>query len=397
LAGVFTPEDALTLVVTRGRLIEELPEGAMLAVAADEDGAAVLAKACGLSVAAVNGPEQCVLSGTARAVAEAERRCAADGIRHRRLPVTRGFHSALTDPALDTYRRVVEGVRLSAPAIPFCSDVTGTWITDSQATDPGYWAEHIRATVRFDDGLRALLDSEDRLLLEVGPGATLTSLARRRTERGRALASLPTTGRAGRPEPDEPVALLHAAARLWEAGAPLDWAGPRGGTRGRRVPLPTYPFEGKPYRLGMGPDTDGRRSAAPGAGTVEVAGSAHSRPDLPVPYAEPVDDLQRTVAALWEELLGYERVGIHDDFLQLGGDSLLMTRLAARLRETFPVELPLERVFRLSTVAQQAAAIEESMLAALAEMSDEEVARLTDDGAAPGGQDGPHKAEGDPS
>ncbi|MFF4013392.1 acyltransferase domain-containing protein, partial [Streptomyces sp. NPDC001717] len=377
LAGVFTLEDALALVCARGKLMQATGPGSMMAAALGEEAALRLAAEHGLSLAAVNGPEECVLAGDPDAVSELAAALSVAGTWHRQLPVAKAFHSSLMDPALGAFRTEAAAVRLEAPDLPFSSNVTGTWITGEQATDPAYWADHMRCTVRFAAGQQTLLAADDLLLLEVGPGATLTALARRQGGEGRAVASLP--GKAvqdGAVPQDEPSRLLRAAAHLWEAGATLDLAALGRPGEARRVPLPGYPFEGDAYALGTGPRSAAADTPTAPPPTAPEDAPTHRRPDLPTPYVEPADDLQRFIAGLWQELLGYRQIGVDDDFMQLGGDSLLFTRLGARLQESFPVDVPLADVFAHPTIAGQAAAVEQLMVAALDAMSDDDAELL---------------------
>ncbi|WP_438487966.1 type I polyketide synthase [Streptomyces sp. S186] len=387
-AGVLTLEDALTLVVARGRLAQSTEPGAMMVIGAGEEQAAEIAAAAGLSLAAVNADDQCVLSGAPEAVDAVERQLAGEGIRRLRLPARRAFNSPLMDPVLDEFREVVRGVTLNPPTLPFCSNLTGTWITDELATDPEYWVRHLRETIRFGDCQAAALDDDDRIFLEAGPGTGMAWLLRRwGNDDDRAFATFPV---AGTPKDEERASAVRTAARLWETGVEVDWAAVRGGAGGRRVPLPTYPFEGESYRLGGkagtvteaaapgGPDADAAeppaqahpvtrsqaplvRSEAP-QGRVPEAGAAegarYRRPELRVAYVEPRTELQRTVAGLWSGLLGFERVGLHDDFVDLGGDSLVSIELAAQLEELYAVPVPVELMFQHPTVEDQAEIVE---------------------------------------
>src|SRR4029079_18580091 len=151
LAGVFSFEDGLALVTERGRLMAAMEPGAMLAVSLPEAEVLPLL-GTDLSLAAVNGPERVVVAGPEIAVLALAAELETRGVRHRRLRTSHAFHSAMMEPALEPFAERVRKVRLSPPSIPFVSNVTGTWITAEQATDPLYWARHIRATVRFADG-----------------------------------------------------------------------------------------------------------------------------------------------------------------------------------------------------------------------------------------------------
>ncbi len=247
LAGVFSLADGLALVAARGRLMGSLPGGAMLGVQLSE--AEIIRRlGPGLSLAAVNGPAACVVSGPEEAVAALAARLDREEARHRRLHTSHAFHSAMMDPILDAFAAAVGRIVLAAPRIPFVSNLTGTWITAAEATDPGYWVRHLRGAVRFADGVRALLAEPDRLLLEVGPGNALSTLARQNVpagERRVVLASLPHPQEE---QPDEAV-VLRTLGRLWLAGAAIDWDAFVAGERRRRVPLPPYPFGRQRYWL----------------------------------------------------------------------------------------------------------------------------------------------------
>jgi acyl transferase domain-containing protein/acyl carrier protein len=238
LAGVFSLEDALALVVERGRLMD-IPGGAMLAVPLAPARLEPLLDG-DLTIAAANAPQLCVASGPEAEVARLEQRLARAGTPGRRLYTAHAFHSAMMEPALEPFARAVARVRLSPPRIPFLSNVSGTWIADAEATDPSYWVRHIRSTVRFSDGLRRLLDEPTRVLLEVGPGNTLSTLARQHQATQRIVVS---SLRHPRETTDDRETFLGALGRLWVAGVPVAWDAAGGPEAGRRVSLPTYPFE----------------------------------------------------------------------------------------------------------------------------------------------------------
>lgn len=270
LAGVFSLEDALRIVATRGRLIQGLPQGAMLAVPLPErDVLPLLGEE--LSLAAVNGLSQCVVAGPAGAVAALEARLTEQKHICRRLQTSHAFHSAMMEPILEELRSVVAGVERSAPRLRYLSNVTGTWITAEQATDPAYWTEHLRRTVRFAEGLSELLAAPDAVLLEVGPGRTLRTLVRWHPHKKPdqfMLASLP--------HPQEKRSdheyLLTTMGHLWLVGVEPDWAAFHVHERRRRVPLPAYPFERRRYWI----DLQGRSPGRAGA----PAGSMRKRPSI---------------------------------------------------------------------------------------------------------------------
>jgi acyl transferase domain-containing protein/acyl carrier protein len=238
LAGVFPLEIAMRLVTLREKLMESLPPGAMLSVSLSADDLRPLLGEA--EIAAVNAPDRCVATGAPEAIERLRQTLAERGIEARPLPVGRAFHSRDVEPIVDAFVEEVRRARPAAPELPWISNVTGTWITPEQATDPAYWGEHLRRTVRFADGVRELENEPGWVLLEVGPGQTLTSLARRNA----ASASIPSLpARADSTPPRE--ALLGALGRLWLAGVEIDWSGLR--PAGRRAHLPTYPFERKSF------------------------------------------------------------------------------------------------------------------------------------------------------
>ena len=273
LAGVVSLDDALALVAARGRLIQSMPEGAMTSVPmAEPELAAWLDD---LDLAAVNAPDRCVVSGPTEAVAALERRLEEHGVACSRLPVGHAFHSRAVEGAVEAYRERVAQVDLRPPEIPLVAGVTGDWLGE-HATDPAYWASHLRQTVRFADGLETLLSEPGVVLLEVGPGNALLSLARRHPRSGNAsalVASLPQAAQGRK----ETAPFLRALGATWLAGLAPD-ASPERPEQRRRVALPTYPFERASY-------WQERRESAPSREGGDRAAEAPARPRPPTAQA----------------------------------------------------------------------------------------------------------------
>ena len=242
LAGVMTLEDALKLVAARGRLMQSLPAGAMTSVTLPEAELAPLLDER-LSIAAVNGPSFCVISGETEAIEEQEKLLSDRGHLCRRLHTSHAFHSAMMDSILEPFVELVRTVQLNSPKLAYISNVTGTWITPTEATDTHYWARHLRETVCFDAGVRELAKIPNSILLEVGPGRTLTKLTQSHLQKEAVLYSLPGP----QEKKSELRTMLDAVGALWLAGRRIDWAGFSSGRRQRRIPLPGYPFERKRY------------------------------------------------------------------------------------------------------------------------------------------------------
>jgi acyl transferase domain-containing protein len=243
LAGVFSVEEALALVAARGRLMQRLPGGSMLSVALSE-GELLPLLGAQVSLAAVNGPQLCVVAGPHDAIDALQARLQAQDTECRRLHTSHAFHSAMMEPMLRAFAEQFQRVRLKPPSRPYISNVTGTWIRASEATDPQYWVQHVRQPVRFADGLAALAHDRPVVLLEVGPGSTLSSLARRQLS-GPSVA-VSSTRHPQEAGPDLPV-LLAALGKLWLAGARPAWSRLYAGEDRRRVHLPLYPFERRRY------------------------------------------------------------------------------------------------------------------------------------------------------
>ncbi|MFD1627375.1 polyketide synthase [Azospirillum griseum] len=342
LGGVMGFDDALRLVAARGRLMATAPRGAMLAMSLPEAEVLPLLAQSGADLAAVNAPRQCVAAGTEAQITALAALVTGLGKPSRRLVVSHAFHSALMDPILDAFAEELARTPLAAPTVPILSNVSGDWLRAEEATDPAYWVRHLRGTVRFADGLRRLIDADPtRLLVEAGPGSTLTRLARGAgAGEAQAIAALPlaihtatqpTEGRDGH------AALLDAVGRVWAAGGTIDRKAAAGGST-RRVALPPYPFA--TIRLWIEPNAV---AAAPD----------HAPPPSPPSSAPPatIDGREAVIAEVWRDVLGVPQVGPGDDFLALGGDSLIAVRIATRLRARLGCEVAASALFRGGTVA----------------------------------------------
>lgn len=271
LSGVFSLEDALKLVAERGRLMQQMPAGAMLSVSLNEFDVQPFLSA-NISLAAVNGKDACVLSGTFTAIEQLEKEFDQKNIKYRRLHTSHAFHSAMMDAILEEFSNIVKSLTLHEPQIPYVSNLSGSWITREEATAPDYYARHLRSTVRFADNVHELLQENQAVFLEIGPGTTLSTLARRHPGNtlGRViLASM----RHPQEEIFDQAYLLNCLGRLWLAGAQIDWHKYYGSERRLRLSLPTYPFERQRFWL------ESKGAKAPGA-SAERPVSEIKNPDI---------------------------------------------------------------------------------------------------------------------
>jgi acyl transferase domain-containing protein len=250
LAGVFSLPDALAVVAARGRLMQDMAPGSMLAVSGPESRVRELIPSS-VEIAAVNGPQATVIAGAPEEIRGAQTALTRNGLHCAELKTSHAFHTQLMEPCLDDFVAVVSAVPLNRPGTPFVSNVTGTWITEQDAVDPQYWARHLRSTVLFAAGISTIAADEDLVLLQVGPGDALCRLARQCV----GPTGIPIVASMRHPlrtVPDDAV-LAEAIGALWVNGVEIDWAS---WSTGRRTSLPTYPFERQPFWVNPDPSAD---------------------------------------------------------------------------------------------------------------------------------------------
>lgn len=250
LAGVLSLDDALRVVTRRAQLIAEQPMGVMLIVAQPEE--TVRAYLTGqICLAIVNGPNACVLAGPVEAIKALELQLEEQEIACRRVETTHAFHSTMLDQVREPLTALMHTIKLQKPHTPYISNVTGTWITDQQATDPEYWAKHMCQTVYFAQGIETLLQKPERAFVEVGLGQSLSSFVKQHPASSRdnwhlVLSLLPALN----DRQSDYACLLTTLGRLWLTGVSVDWQGFYAHEQRRKVVLPTYPFERRRYWMG---------------------------------------------------------------------------------------------------------------------------------------------------
>jgi amino acid adenylation domain-containing protein len=277
-----------------------------------------------------------VLAGPIAALQDIETRFDAQDIAYRRLHTSHAFHSAMMDPMIRPLADDAQRIALAAPQVPLVSCVTGDWLRPDEAMSPEYWARHAREPVRFAAGIATLTAAASPLLLEVGPGSTLTTLAAQtsRASIGRAFASLPDA--AAQAADDESV--LATLGKLWVNGVNPDWRAVAEGPR-RRVPLPTYPFERHRYWI------------EPPARASETASN---EPQMTLTtIAEQSDALRATILDVLEDVSGESAASAPGSatFLELGFDSLSLSQVAQRLQARLKVKIAFRQLLgELSTI-----------------------------------------------
>ncbi|WP_018348567.1 type I polyketide synthase [Longispora albida] len=330
VAGILDPDEAIQLVVARGAAMQACQPGAMLALACDEATATglVTESSHALELAAINGPAACVLAGRTRDV-EAFARWLDGKVPARRLRTSHAFHTQLIEPALGPIRAALAGLTLYPAAVPLAANLTGEVITAGTQIPAEMFAGQARSAVRFGPAVAALARLYPAALaVEVGPGTVLSALA----EQAGMHAVPLSPGRAA----DRDSELLSALGTLWTFGQPVSPLALC--PAGRRIHLPGYSFTRQEF---IAPET-----ALPAA--------VLSAEPAAEPEAGGVADVDGLLAEAWAELLGHTSLGPHSDFFELGGDSLLVTRLARRLHQRLGVMVPIRDMLVARTLGGQA-------------------------------------------
>ncbi len=361
LAGVLNLDAALAVVAARGRLMQELPPGAMLAVAASEPEAVAFINDR-LALAAVNAPSMCVISGDFQAIEELEKRLEQAKIGHRRLVTSHAFHSHMMAPAVERFAAEIGRHELRSPKIPFLSNVTGTWITPTEATDHRYWSEHIRRPVRFSDCMASLKNEANPILLEVGPGNTLCSLAGQQ-ERQPSGFSVLSSLRHPKEDKSDMAHILTSLGRLWLAGGEPDWPAFYRNEERRRISLPTYAFERNRYWIESGKrawadssaaagfnQLDGKDDDHPDSGADAVSAEETGRQGSQTPTHE--NRIERNLSVIWKELLNLPAIDPDDNYFELGGSSLFAVRMFEQIEKKLGRRLPLATLYEAPTIRQ---------------------------------------------
>ncbi|NOU19053.1 MAG: acyltransferase domain-containing protein [Bacteroidales bacterium] len=245
ISGVFTLDEALRLVILRGKLMQEVQPGAMIGVALPEEQLLPFISEQ-VSLAAVNTNGSCVLSGAYEAIDKLLSQFDEKNITYRRLETSHAFHSAMMEPILERLEAEIRKVQLNEPSIPYISNISGKWITKEQVKDPKYWSKHLRGTVRFYDGLETLSRNDNVVYIEVGPGKVLSTFVnqlKNQNNNPRVINLLR--------HPNENVSddyyLTTKIGQLWLQGIEINWESYHSEEKRNRIPLPTYPFERKKY------------------------------------------------------------------------------------------------------------------------------------------------------
>jgi phthiocerol/phenolphthiocerol synthesis type-I polyketide synthase E len=324
LAGVFDLPTAIRAVAVRARLMNASAPGAMVAVAITPDSVAEHLSP-GLDLAVVNDPSNCVVAGSEEDVRKFQNDLRRQGILARRVRTSHAFHSKVMDPVVPEFAEFLSHVELHPPQTPLLSNVTGSWMTADEAVDAAMWARQIRATVRFSDELSVILGDPCRVLVEVGPGGTLTGSAIRhpRWSEGHRAVRLMRHQVQNRSDRDT---FLLGLGQLWSAGVEVDWtrlsAGPS-----RLVSLPGYPFARQRHWVEP-KKIVGWEGDAPATTNGSAVAATNGAPSHPAAAKNGQAEIETTLQRIWGQCLGFNSIGVTDNFFEIGGDSLIAIGVA---------------------------------------------------------------------
>jgi len=338
LAGILNLKDALHIVAVRGRLISQLPGGSMLIVRVPVETLNEL-KPDTLSIAAINSKQFCVVSGKKEDIASFNQELDAKEIPNRLLNTSHAFHSFMMEPILDDFRNELEKIKLNIPRLPIISTATGTWLTDTEATDPTYWVNQLKNTVHFADAMDTAFELEDFVLLEVGPGQTLITLARQQAA-GKIIPAFPSINFPKDENDNEYTTLLTALGELWLRGVNPDWKSFYGQQQRQKIELPNYIFDRKPCwiePLGIVETIVPQKAVVSETPIISIdtenktVDSQHSRKNE---ILSKISDIIKNASGIV-----YESESSSNTFLELGLDSLSLTQLSGKLKKEF--DLPI--------------------------------------------------------
>ncbi len=401
LSGVFSLENALKIIVRRGQLLREIPGGSLLSIPLPAAEVSPLLPD-ELSVAIDNG-SACIVSGPSTVIKAFEASMKQKRLLCMPVPHSTAMHSQMVTPILAEFERELKNIQFNSPQIPYISNLTGKWTDAAEVVKPTYWCNHLRETVRFADGLKELTQKNNTIFLEIGPGRDLSAMVKRFFHDNAGQKTLNLI-RPPQKDVSDVYYLSNKIGRLWLYGVNIDWPALYHEKRRRRIPLPTYPFEqqdfsteprifrlfrdmetGKSISMeseSTNGNTDADLTQTPLESPVKKTGSPLlQRPDLSSTYMTPTNQVEKTMVDIWEQFFGIEPIGITDDFIELGGDSLKAVTVSARTHKALNVQIPVAEFFNQLTIEALAVYIrdnaEENLFSAIAPVEEKDYHALS--------------------
>lgn len=350
IAGVFSVEDAIRLIVKRGQLFERLPQkGGMIRVAlsAMEVSDFLIPNT---SISVINRKDSCVISGKIEAIEKLENTLIANEIEVVRIPIQVAAHSALIEPIIPEFKAFLKTISFEKPKLPIISNIDGKWADETAITTPEYWVKHLRQTVHFADGLSTILETNYGVLLEVGPGQSISTIARQHSAKTKQHLVLPSVR-----HPKENISdvfFIHKTlAKLWCNGLEIDWQHYYKPFTPVRTPLPTYPFERKRYWIE--PASSDNKNTLPVKNIISQKSNnakqviEKNKAPLNSNILNRKDYLSSLVKDILYELSGMppEEMENEATFLELGFDSLFLTQAVTQFNRKFKLAISFRQLF----------------------------------------------------
>ena len=345
-AGVVSLEDALFLIAARGKMVSELPRGSMLSVRAKAADLKAILPAS-LSIAAINSNQLFVVAGEIEAIDGFSKILNEKSIANKKLQTSHAFHSSMMDPIVDEFEKIISQVKLNHPRKPIVSTVTGSWLTDAQATDPQYWSGHLRSTVLFGEAIETILNHGNVLCIEVGPGNALSTLVKQQSS-GRTIQTI-TSLENNSCQKSEYESLLKALGQVWLNGIKPDWKSFYSDQKRNKINLPAYSFDRKICWVSL-VTTPAANDQSFFSTNITLNGQSipqNKTISTEMISTQPVmrkENLIEKIKEILEDAVGIDTANClaNMTFLELGLDSLLLTQLAL----TFKKKLGLPITFR---------------------------------------------------
>lgn len=350
IGEVFTEEDALKILVERGKLAKESKEGRMLSVSLDPESAKKYTSS-NISLSVINKANMCVLSGTPEDIEKLQETLDADKVSYRKLINTRAFHSHLLEFAYEPFETLMNAMNLNKPCIPIISNTSGEIAVDEEITSGAYWAKHLCRPVNFAKCTQTLVKEENLAVIEVGPGKTLLGLVRDALSKSqKAIQIVHSYGR----EQDDYKVMLGAFGEMWQCGLAPDWDAvledASSKVEGKRIPLPTYAFSCESFCLGE--NVRKQKEEKEEKKQDETVNAKYKRREMSTVYAPAENEIQEECVRIWEEILGITGIGIDDDFFELGGHSLIATQIIAQIQDLYGISVPFSELGENPTIRQ---------------------------------------------
>ncbi|MEP0264421.1 beta-ketoacyl synthase N-terminal-like domain-containing protein [Dokdonia sp.] len=368
LSEVFSFETGLRLVIKRASLMNKTPKGSMLSVSLSEEKVKTYLNE-NLSIAVVNSPESCVLSGTEKAIDALVELFETEDISCSKLRISLGGHSFLMDSVLEEFKQELEKVTFSELQIPFVSNLTGELITSEEAMSSQYWTDHLRNTIRFSDGLTTLLKESNTLFVEVGPGNTLTTLFQQQEMSGTNNSAVNLI-RHPKEEVNDQEYILKKIGELWMNGIDINWEAYYGNEKPYRTSLPGYVFNKTKLPVKVNPFELINFSEEEAPSTVNpfvidtfdddeaFEEDIDEKETLFINYVAPSNTTEEKLVEMWETFFSKDKIGVLDSFFALGGNSLKGVTMLKLIQKTFEIDIKIKDFYKKSTIKDLAAEID---------------------------------------